>query len=66
MVALLLVRSSRLPIWTYLPVLMSVSAGSSAGRGVVLLFDHKKARYGMRLANRQELLLKPECLARLN
>ena len=32
-------------------------------QGVVLLFDHKKARYGVRLADGKEMLLKPECLA---
>ena len=33
-------------------------------QGVVLLFDHKKARYGIRLADGKEMLLKPECLTR--
>ena len=33
-------------------------------QGVVLLFDHKKARYGIQLADRKEMLLKPECLTR--
>ena len=31
-------------------------------QGIVLLFDHKKARYGIQLADGQEMLLKPECL----
>ena len=31
-------------------------------QGVVLLFDHKKARYGVQLADGKEILLKPECL----
>ena len=33
-------------------------------QGVVLLFDHQKARYGVRLADGKEMLLKPECLTR--
>ena len=31
-------------------------------QGVVLLFDREKARYGVRLADGKEMLLKPECL----
>ena len=34
-------------------------------QGVVLLFDHKKARYGVRLADGTEMLLKPECLTHI-
>ena len=31
-------------------------------QGVVLHFNHKKARYSVRLADGKEMLLKPECL----
>ena len=30
--------------------------------GIVLLFDRAKARYAVRLADEQKILLKPECL----
>ena len=33
-------------------------------QGAVLHFNHSKARYGVRLADGTELLLKPECLTR--
>ena len=31
-------------------------------QGIVLLFDHKKDRYGVQLADGKDMLLKPECL----
>ena len=34
----------------------------NGSQGVVLHFDHKKARYAVQLADRKEMLLKPECI----